>query len=483
MVRDEKGLKMSKTRGNVIDPLDITQQQGADALRFTLTALTAQGRDIKLAKERIEGYRAFANKLWNASRFTFMNLAGYRWAGEDPAGLARTPADRWILARLQRAVNETLDALEAYRFNDAAGTVYQFVWHELCDWYIELSKEALYGEQADKKRGAQAVLAHCLDVSLRLLHPVMPFITEELWQTLKSEVGAESWAESIMIAPYPGRAAVDEAGERSFGPVIGIIDALRNIRGEMNIPFKTVLRDIEVGALGVEAAGTLEQERGRILRLANAEGLRFLPAGQATLRRAGCAVGVGSGFEVRVPLAGVVDMAAETARIEKEMVKVEADLASVEGKLANPSFVEKAPAEVVEKDRARAEELRERRRKLEAHRALLAGAEEEEPGGPGPSAATRTSATWPATTAATPTATPIPTTTRTTATPAPATTPTATTTTTRTTPTPTATGSRKPQARKKPAPGKKAKAPARRGAGTAARKSKAGRRPPPKRGR
>jgi valyl-tRNA synthetase len=283
-----------------------------------------------------------------------------------------------------------------------------------------------------------------------------------------------------MIAPYPGRAAVDEAWERSFGPVIGIIDALRNIRGEMNIPFKTVLRGVEVGALGAEAVATLEQERGRILRLANAEGLRFLPAGQATRRRAGCAVGVGSGFEVRVPLTGLVDMAAETARIEKEIVKVEADLAGVEGKLANPSFVEKAPAEVVEKDRARAEELRDRRRKLEAHRALLAGAEEveSEPGPMTTRTATTTAAAITTSTSTTiTTATMVPTATLT---PPPTR---AATTTLTSTPARTSPRTRRPRTGKKAAPAKKAKRPARRGARARAGKTRAGGRPPPKRRR
>jgi valyl-tRNA synthetase len=392
MVRDEKGHKMSKTKGNVIDPLVITEQYGADALRFTLAALTAQGRDIKLAKERIEGYRGFANKLWNASRFTFMNLAGFQWTAENVVAQARTPADHWILARLARAVNETIDALEAYRFNDAASTVYQFVWHELCDWYIELSKEALYGgdaqretaagapgsaspQAAELKRGAQAVLTHCLDVSLRLLHPMMPFITEQLWQTLKSAVGASGWADSIMVAPYPSRSPIDEAVERGFGPVIGIIDAMRNIRGEMNIPFKTPLTGTHAGSLGPEALEIVRQEQARIERLANAPGLTVSPG--PTPRLATSAVVVGAGFEVRVPLAGVVDMATETARIQKEMAKLDGDLAGIEKKLANPSFVERAPAEVVEKDRARASELQAKKRKLEAHLALLSGKGEE----------------------------------------------------------------------------------------------------------
>jgi valyl-tRNA synthetase len=372
MVRDEKGQKMSKTKGNVIDPLVITDQYGADALRFTLAALTAQGRDIKLAKERIEGYRAFANKLWNATRFTLMNLSGFT-VGLDPHRAARTAADRWILARLQRAVNETVEALEGFHFNEAANTVYQFVWRELCDWYIELSKEALYGDDAEKKIASQAILVHCLETSYRLLHPMMPFITEELWQTLSTQVGGR-WGDSLMTAPYPKRGAVDEDAERSFNPVIGVIEAIRNIRGEMNVPFKTALGDVEVGALEPAAHATVVQETARIERLSNAT-LTVVASGRAPSKRGGSAVAVGDGFELRVGLAGAIDLAAERARIAKELSKVEQDLAGIERKLSNPSFVERAPAEVVEKDRARSEELREKRRKLEAHRAMLEEAE------------------------------------------------------------------------------------------------------------
>jgi valyl-tRNA synthetase len=373
MVRDEKGQKMSKTKGNVIDPLVITEQHGADALRFTLAALTAQGRDIKLAKDRIEGYRAFANKLWNATRFALMNLGGFRAGGEPVEALAGSPADRWILARLQRAVNETVAALEGFRFNDAANAVYHFVWHELCDWYIELAKEALYGDDAERKAATQAVLVHVLEASYRLLHPLMPFITEELWQTLQRQVGAR-WGESILAARYPRPGPLDEAAERAFGPVIGVVDAIRNIRGEMNVPFKAAFEDVEIGALDPAAAATVTEELARIGRLANARA-RVLAPGVAPPKRPGSAVAVGDGFELRVGLAGTVDVAAEGARISKELAKVEADLAGIERKLANPSFVERAPAEVVEKDRARAEELREKQRKLEAHRAMLAETE------------------------------------------------------------------------------------------------------------
>jgi valyl-tRNA synthetase len=379
MVRDSKGQKMSKTRGNVIDPLLVTEKYGADALRFTLAALTAQGRDLKLADERIEGYRAFANKLWNASRFALMNLEGHVHRGGDPLQAARTPADRWILARLQRAVNETVGALEAFHFNDAANTVYHFVWHELCDWYIELSKEALYGEEAEKKAAAQAVLVHCLRSSYLLLHPFMPFITEELWGVLRTRVGATGWPDSIMEGSYPAVGPVDEEAERAFTPILGIIDAIRNIRGEMNIAFKVALGQATPVHVAVADGAThalLEAgESRRVARLTNVENLQ-LHLAAATPRVPQSAVGVGNGFEVRVPLAGVIDVAAETARIDKELARVDADLAGIEKKLSNPNFVARAPAEVVEKDRARAEELRTTRQKLLNHRAVMTGADQ-----------------------------------------------------------------------------------------------------------
>jgi len=372
MVRDEKGQKMSKTKGNVIDPLLITEEYGADALRFTLAALTAQGRDIKLARERIEGYRAFANKLWNASRFALMNLSGYEERGSDPLASELSPADRWILARLQRAVNETLEALEAFRFNDAAGTIYQFVWHELCDWYIELAKEALSGEDAGRRAVAQAVLVRCLMTSYRLLHPFMPFITEELWHVLRGEVKAEGWADSVYASPYPQKGQVDEAAERSFGPVIGIVDAIRNVRGEMNVPPKAEPR-VSIAVSDPEALLTVRGEAARVRRLARAA--IEVVEGKVAPYVPKTAVAVGPGFELRVHLAGVVDLAAEVARVDKELERLEEDLAGIDRKLKNPDFIRKAPVEVVDKDRARADELREKRGKLEAHRAMLSGTE------------------------------------------------------------------------------------------------------------
>ena len=384
MVRDEKGQKMSKTKGNVIDPLVITDQYGADALRFTLAALTsAQGRDIKLAKERIDGFRAFANKLWNATRFALIHLEG----SPDPAravALARSPADRWLLARLARAVNSTIDALEAFRFDEAAGTLYRFCYVDLCGWYIELTKQVFDGEDEEKKQASRAVLAHALDTALRLLHPMMPFVTEELWQMLGQRLGVANWPPSLLEAPYPERRPVDEASERAFAPVLGVVEAIRSVRGEMNVPWKTVFQGVEVGGLSAEALGTVRAEQGRILRMGNVEGLVLHDAGRPAGRRPQCAVSVGDGFEVLIPLAGAVDMAAETARVDKEIARLVGDMEGVEKRLANPSFVDRAPKEVVDEARARVEELAERRRKLEAHRAMLTG---EAPAGPAPVAA------------------------------------------------------------------------------------------------
>jgi valyl-tRNA synthetase len=356
----------------VIDPLVITEQYGADALRFTLAALTAQGRDIKLAKERIEGYRAFANKLWNATRFALMNLEGFE-ASPGAGAEGRTDADRWILARTQRAVNETVAALEAFKFNEAAGTVYHFVWHELCDWYIELAKEALYGEDAVKKRAAQGTLVHVLAAALRLLHPLMPFITEELWHVLRAKVKGDAWPDSILAAPYPAAGPVDEEAERAFQPLLETIDAIRNVRGEMNVPPRAPLPiDIATEDPAIRAAFT--KGTGLIARLASVSRTE-LHAARSTRPAPASAVQVCSGFEVRVHFGHAVDIAAELARIGKEIEKLEQDLASISKKLENPNFVAKAPPEVVEKDRVRAGELREKRGKLEVHRAMLSDAE------------------------------------------------------------------------------------------------------------
>jgi valyl-tRNA synthetase len=381
MVRDEKGEKMSKTKGNVIDPLDIVLGApadklapalknkfpqgmpafGADALRFTLASLTQQGRDIKLSMDRLAGYKAFSNKLWNASRFALMNMGDFRLE-ERPLDRSRlTLADRWILSRLQRATTEARAALEAYGFAEAASTLYQFLWAEFCDWYIELAKSALYGEDAAAKDSTRAVLVYSLDRILRLLHPFMPFITEEIWQKLPMNRPTDS----IMIAPYPepDTALMDEAAETEMAPVIAAIEGLRTIRGESNLPPATKVKAV-VQSADARTRELLERWRGYLMPLA---GLSEVQVGAPGAKPPQAAAFVGSNLEIYVPLAGLVDLDAERERLKKEIARAEQEMAGVLRKLDNPNFVAKAPPDVVEKDRARVEELKERKAKLQDH--------------------------------------------------------------------------------------------------------------------
>ena len=381
MVRDEKGEKMSKTKGNVIDPLHVilgakpeelspSQRNkfpqgmpayGADALRFTLAALMQQGRDIKLSLDRVDGYKAFANKLWNASRFALMNLKGL----EPLAELARDAdfalADRWILSRLNRTTRSTVEALSRFEFAEAASTIYQFVWHEFCDWYVELSKGPLYGDDAHARKRTQSVLVYSLDQILRLLHPFMPFVTEEVWQKLPLVRSVSS----IMIAPYPvaDPRFDDSEAEAAMAPVIEAIEGIRNIRGESNVsPSMKVPAVIQSADPAVRQG--LERWRHYLMPLAGVSSLEISAPG-AKPQQAAAFVGVKTGMEIFVPLAGLIDLDEERARLAKEIQRVDADLESVRRKFDNPNFAAKAPREVVEKERARADELSLRRAKLQ----------------------------------------------------------------------------------------------------------------------
>ncbi|HLL52532.1 MAG TPA: valine--tRNA ligase, partial [Myxococcaceae bacterium] len=379
MVRDEKGEKMSKTKGNVIDPLDVIRGAaakdllpalrnkfpqgmpafGADALRFTLASLTQQGRDIKLSLDRVSGYKAFTNKLWNASRFALMNLGDFRLAEGSIKDRPLSLADRWILSRLEKAIAGTAKALDEFQFADAASTLYQFLWREFCDWYIELSKGALYGEDAAAKETTRAVLVFSLDQILRLLHPFMPFITEEVWQKLPMARPTES----IMVAPFPkadGR-LVDEAAESEMEPVIAAIEGLRNIRGESNLPPATkVDAEIQSGDAGIRAA--LQKWRHYLMPLAGLSNVRISEPGPKPKQAAAY---VHPRMEIFVPLVGLIDLEEERTRLKKEIARTEQELASIAKKLENPNFVARAPADVVEKDRARVEELTARKAKLQ----------------------------------------------------------------------------------------------------------------------
>ena len=383
MVRDEKGQKMSKTKNNVIDPLDLTKTVGADALRFTLAALTTQGHDLNFSPGRLDGYRAFGNKIWNATRFIFMNLAGQLQAGaegsetenlenrdnaeqapiaeiptigpitdEDRAG--HTAADRWILHRLQETIAEVTGALDRYEFAVAANAIYQFVWSALCDWYIELVKAPLRegGEAAGR---VQRVLIHCLDQSLRLLHPFMPFLTEELWQKLPREKEVVS----ICVAPWPvvREDLKDASSARALEQQLAIIGAIRNIRGENRISPRIGLR-VVVSAPDPEVAALVENSRQGIAFLGN---VAELSVGVGLSRPKKSAIAVAGAAVVYVSLDGVIDLGEEVLRLQKAIAKLDKDIEKLAKKLGDERFMSQAPAEVVAEQRARMDEAQSTR--------------------------------------------------------------------------------------------------------------------------
>ena len=380
LVRDAEGQKMSKSKGNVIDPLVMIDQYGTDAFRFTLTAFAAQGRDIKLAPERIEGYRNFANKIWNASRFVFMNLEEDFTPNAELVTPNTSLADRWILSRLNAAAKDVQAALVDFRYNDIASSLYHFIWHEYCDWYLELSKPVLYEEKGSASRQATlTVLAHVLETALRLLHPIMPFITEEIWQTLPDKVrsrrsGAGSQenrgrGESIMVAEYPvaDEKLINAEIERDMQMVMDLILAIRNIRGEMNIAPSmqiSVIVKVETRELGEH----LEKSAGYAKTLARIKELRI---GVSEAKPGSVATAVIAGAEVYVPLEGILDLTQERDRLQKEIAKFSKDIEVFAKKLSNRNFVDKAPKEVVEKDTAKLEEFKVKREKLEQSLKML----------------------------------------------------------------------------------------------------------------
>jgi valyl-tRNA synthetase len=354
LVRDAEGQKMSKTKGNVVDPLVVMDRYGTDAFRFTLVALAAQGRDIRLAEDRIEGYRNFANKLWNAARLVLANLDGYD--ARRAKALPPTLADRWITSRLAVAVRDVRGHLARYRFNEAASAVYRFLWNEFCDWYLEMAKLALYRPDHPHARlRAQHTLVTVLETTLRLLHPFMPFITEELWQRLPHA------GESIMVAPYPRatRRQMDAGAEAAMTPIMAAVTAVRTIRGEMRIaPSASLAVTIRPGP----ASPAFADSAPLIEALARAT-VRVDPEAR---RPAASALAVVDDAELYVDLTGVVDLAAERQRLQKEIRRVDGLIAQGDAKLARPDFVERAPAEIVAKERERQAENRGLRDKLAA---------------------------------------------------------------------------------------------------------------------
>lgn len=355
IVRDSKGEKMSKSKGNVVDPLIMIEQYGADAFRFSLAAFAAQGRDIRFSEDRVEGYRFFVNKLWNAARFVLMHAkAGAGWAQAEPA--SDLPS-RWILSRLAAASDEVNAALSEYRLNDAASAVYQFLWHEFCDWYIEMAKEPLYGGGEDKD-GTVACLLEVLDGSLRLLHPFMPFVTEEIWQAVRQR--RNSPEPSIVVSRFPAGLERDPFAEREMSFVTEAVSGIRSVRGEMNIP-----PSLEVRALlkvsSDEAATVLGQNILLIRRLSRASGIEI---GADLERPRGSATAVKGFGEIYIPLEGLLDVRAEIERLSRERRKVEDSLGLIKRKLGNEDFLKRAPQEVVEKEKEKYGELTQKEERL-----------------------------------------------------------------------------------------------------------------------
>jgi valyl-tRNA synthetase len=368
LVRDAERQKMSKTKGNVVDPLDVIERFGTDATRFTLAAMAAPGTDIAFNESRTDGYRAFANKIWNAARFMFMNvdrvgvdassaLAGTMWGrppsavrpGQSPVSNrgvsefnASTLEDRWILSRFNRVASDVNDALATYRFHEAANRIYDFFWGEFCDWYLELIKPRLNTENRDMARIACANLVSVFDAALRLLHPVMPFITEEIWQALWE---GKAPLKSIALAAYPQLDArqLDLAAETEMAILQDLIVCIRNLRAELKIEPKVRI-PVEIFAHEPEIAKLIEDNRGAVERLANVEKITFLQNSLANLAGSRST----ARFDVHIIYERKIDTAAECERLKKELERLERGIANADRQLSNERFRAKAPAEVVE---------------------------------------------------------------------------------------------------------------------------------------
>jgi valyl-tRNA synthetase len=359
LVRDEQGQKMSKSKGNVIDPLEIMSKYGTDAFRFTLAAMAAMGRDIKLAEDRIAGYQNFVNKLWNAARFVQMNLGDATKAATDSRNqLADRDlglADRWIRSRLAVAIRDAREAVDGYRFNDYANVLYQFTWHEFCDWYIEMSKLSLNGTDTAAAANSREFLRELLEQILKLLHPIMPFVTEEIWQTLAEERA------SIMIQNYPAldSAWIDPVAERQMEFLMGVIRAIRNLRTELNCrPGK----EVKVIFCAADEELTFLREQQPYLRsLARVGSAEYRAVGD---RPKGAATAVVDVSEIYLPLDDLINLDEERLRLRKEVAKAEDEFSRVQKKLTNGDFLAKAKDEVVQKERDKARQFEEKIRTL-----------------------------------------------------------------------------------------------------------------------
>ncbi|MGA2192065.1 MAG: valine--tRNA ligase [Nitrospirota bacterium] len=371
LVRDAQGQKMSKSKGNVIDPLVMIDKYGTDAFRFTMAAMAAQGRDIKLSEERIEGYRNFCNKIWNAARFTHMNLGDFVAGPLRKDDLATLP-DRWIVSRMNAVAAEVDKALTDYRFNDAANALYQFIWHEFCDWYLEIVKPVLYGEPSAERGKTLNVLVNVFERALKLLHPIMPFITEEVWQSLPMK----NEKDSVMISEFPTHEweFTDGLAEADMKVLMDIIIGIRTIRSEMNInPAVELQATINVNHEIPRKEGYFNGLSGYIERLARAK----LTITDNLIKPRMSTSFFTAYAEVVVHLEKALDIDAEMARLTKEIEKAERELKPVQAKLSNEDFIKKAPALIIEKNEYILKELTRKKEKLGESLKRLEGLKDE----------------------------------------------------------------------------------------------------------
>ena len=366
LVRDENGKKMSKSKGNVIDPLKVIDNYGADAFRFTLAAFAAQGRDVKMSEDRVEGYRHFVNKLWNAARFALMHLKEGKVCEIDQNNLATV--EKWILSRTAATAEAVKSGIENYKFNEAAGSVYQFVWHEFCDWYLEAEKPALYDKQnTEQQDTAKAVLAAVLKNILIMLHPFMPFVTEEIWDILPIVQG------SVMKAVFPCKDQTlmkmrDPETENNINFIFGLISGIRNIRSEMNIQPSMKL-NVKMESSDPLEKTSIEKNSAMIQNLANLEDIDCLDQSEIAAfhgddASASSATAVVNSTTIHVSLKGVIDFEKEESRLTREIEKITKELLSVSKRLNNESFLDKAPEAVVAKVKAKQEMLEIKNDKL-----------------------------------------------------------------------------------------------------------------------
>jgi len=365
LVRDAEGKKMSKSKGNVMDPLELVDDYGADALRFTLTAMSGQARDIKLSRQRIEGYRNFGTKLWNATRFCQMNGCA-RSEGFDPASV-KSPLNRWIVGETARTAQAVTTALADCGFDEAASGLYRFIWNTFCDWYVELAKPVLNGADAAAKAETQATAAWVLDQAYKLLHPVMPFLTEELWEQTAGLGAPRETSGFLMTAPWPDLPAslIDAAADAEIGLIVETITEGRSVRQELNVPPSArppllVIEASDAQRAVLTAAAPLV---GQLLRVAEIQFVEAAPEGSIPF--------VVEGASFALPVAGFIDLAAERGRLSKEVAGHSGEIEKLARKLGNPDFVARAPEEVVEENRERLAEAEAAKAKLEAALARL----------------------------------------------------------------------------------------------------------------